>query len=210
MQGKRSKTEIKKYIRDVANGDTSFILDAITKAFKDEAQLLREEEEKEVEEEKEKLEKIMSYDNNRQAYFEKNRFGETEKLKAYLVRFVDHPEYLYIAFALTADKARAQAQRYIRDTFYPFHTINGCPVSLYETRTKRMPSLDEFKHTGKIPIPNLLKAGMTLKCGACGKYEFDYSDYKAKRCFIVEGEGDLNPYTNGYIFCHDCYNKYFN
>ena len=214
---RKKKTRItRKGVSNVLKGDTGFVLDAITKVFKDEAQSLREEADKRRQEEKQKIEEMVAeaeratnIDYNRGAYFERNIYGATQKLKAYYITFDNHPEYTYVAFALTNEKAKAEAQRYIRDTYYPLSTIDACPVSLKEARSKRMPEFDEFKHSGKIPINRFLKEGFKVKCCVCGKFEFDYNDYMAKRCFIVEGEGDLTPYLNGYLFCYSCYHKYF-
>lgn len=203
------KIVAREYVKDVVKGDTSEILEAFTKAYEEEAQMLRALAEEERKKEEEKAQRVANVDYNREVYFEANKLGKVEKLKAYLVTFTNHPHLSYLSFALTADKARAQAQRYMRDTFYAGYSIDSCPISLKETRTKRMKDLDKFKHTGKVPIPELLKTGFRMQCSSCGRFEFDYDDYMARKCFVVEGEGDLTPFTNGYIFCYDCYKKYF-
>ena len=79
-------------------------------------------------------------------------------------------------------------------------------------RALRIKELDEYGLKGEIvPIPALLKAtGISLPCSVCGKGKFEYSDYIDGKCFIIEGEGNLNPYTKGYILCYDCYQKYLN
>ena len=205
----KTKQIARNYVKDVVKGDTSEILEAFTKALEEEARILREKAEEERKKEEEKIKRATNIDYDRDVYFEANKLGTIEKLKAYMVTFVNHPHLLYLSFALTADKARAQAQKYMRDTYYPTYSIDGCPISLRETRTKRIRELDKFKHLGKVPIPDLLKTGLTFKCSSCGNFDFDYDDYTAKKCFVVEGEGDLNPFTNGYIFCYNCYKKYF-
>ena len=214
MKKKKSKPRIpplirKSRARSIVHRDISKATDAFIKAFEEEEEYLSKLEEEKIREEEEKMRISAQVDYNREAYYEANKLGALDKLKAYLVTFKDHPNLMYISFALTADKARAEAQRYIRDTFYAGYSIDGCPVSLKETRTKRMKDLDKYKRLGKVPIPDLMKAGLTFRCSSCGSVELGYQDYAAKRCFIVEGEGDLNPYTNGYVFCYHCYKKYF-
>lgn len=189
-------------------GALDFYLEIYSKREEEE----REEKEKKRAEETAKLKQAIKEvkDYNRDAYFEVNKLGELKKIKAFKVRFKDHASLFFIAFTTRADKARAMAQRYMRDTYYPTHTINGCPISLQETRANRVKEFDKYKETGKIPIPALMKYGIGFSCSACGKFNFNYEDYKNNRCYIVEGEGDLNPFTKGYLFCHSCYHKYFN
>lgn len=136
--------------------------------------------------------------------------NDRSKFKAYKVIFSDHPEYLYVAFAPTQAKAEAEAHKYIRETYFPTFSSNDCPVGFKESRGKRCKELDEYAREGKAPISALLKVGLTFKCSGCGKTTFNYEDYSARRCFIVEGEGDIVPYGKGMIFCYSCYHKYFN
>ena len=130
--------------------------------------------------------------------------------KAFIVTFNNHPAYTYIAFTKTRDKARAAGQKWVRDNFFPTYSTNECPVSLKEATARRLKELDQYARKGQAPIPAILKIGMQFTCSICGKDHFDYSDYEIKRCFIIEGEGDVVPYAEGMIVCYDCYKKYFN
>lgn len=132
------------------------------------------------------------------------------KDKAFKVTFEGYPQYVYIAFTSSNNKAEAEGQRYIRDTYYPTFSLTDCPVSLKDAKARRFKEVDEYATDGRVPIPTLLKEGMTFTCSACGKVHFNYEDYAARRCFVVEGEGDITPYVKGMIFCYSCYNKYFN
>lgn len=131
------------------------------------------------------------------------------KNKAYKVIFEGYPQYNYIAFTTTQHKAEAEAQRYIRDTYYPTFTVTNCPVGLRDAKARRCTELDEYVMEKQAPISALLKVGLNFVCSACGKVHFNYEDYKTRRCFIVEGEGDIVPFAKGMIFCYSCYNRYF-
>ena len=179
---------------------------------------VEEEVKKEEERKKKRVEEVIAFqkhmekasyepiDYKKDLYFIPNT---TNKDKAYKVTFLYHPEYHYIAFAPTQAKAEAAAHKYIRETYYPTLSVNDCPVDFKESKGKRCPELDEYALEGKAPISALLKMGMTFKCSGCGKIHFNYEDYATRRCFIVEGEGDIVPYAKGMIFCYSCYNKYF-
>lgn len=132
-----------------------------------------------------------------------------EKSKAFRVSFTNHPEYHYIAFTPSRNKAEAEAQRYIRDTYYPTFNLTDCPVSLREAKSHRCSDLDEYAAEKRVPIPVLLKLGINFKCSGCGTLTFNYQDYATRRCFIVESDGDIVPYAKGMIFCYSCYHKYF-
>lgn len=131
--------------------------------------------------------------------------------RAYRVVYKNHPELLYIAFCGNRGSAKYQASKYFKSIFNPFFTGEDYSKEMLQCRAYRVQELDKYALKGIIPIPALLKATDTsLACSVCGKDHFDYSDYEKGRCFIIEGEGNLNPFTKGYILCYDCYRKYIN
>ena len=135
----------------------------------------------------------------------KERFS---KGKAYKITFKDIPNLLYFTFAENDETARQRACDYFRDNSHPaFITKNN--KELWMARAKRIPELDEYSFEGKVPIPQLMKhLSVTFPCSNCGKDNFNYSDYEKKRCYIIEGDGDLNDFTKGFILCYDCHKKY--
>lgn len=129
--------------------------------------------------------------------------------RAYRVIYKNHPDLLFIAFESNREKAKYQSSKYFRDTFHPFFTGDNYREEMLNCRAYRVQELDKYALKGLIPIPELLHAlDITLSCSVCGKDHFDYSDYEKGRCFIVEGEGNLNPFTKGYILCYECHKKY--
>lgn len=199
-------------VNKVLNNEDNTVLDKLIEMFDAKAQGERDREESEHQ----RLERQRYWrshftpqivDYKRNVYFQ---YNEEDTRKAFLVTFTNHDQLLYIAFTETKDKARAEAQRYMRDMFYPLESINKCPIKLSETRAARAKNLDKYKEESKIPIPELMKLDVTFPCSCCGKDNFDYKDYEIGRCFIIEGEGDLNFFTKGMVVCYECKNKYFN
>ena len=153
---------------------------------------------------------LFSLDYKRDLYAFYN--NTTNKLKAFIVTFDHHPKIKHLVFAENRDKAEAEAQRYIRNYYYPMHKINDCPISLKEARAKRGYEFDEFAKDGQVPIPKLLKGGFTFPCFCCGKKRdtgFTYENYEDRSCYVVEGEGDCVPFARGFLICRDCYKKYY-
>lgn len=140
----------------------------------------------------------------------------TNNKVAYRVIFLDQPDLVYISFQEKGNKERAKAKskwaatKYFKDTLHPsFQKRNEYGHELKQARVKRLPELDKYGLQGKVPIPDLMKSlGATFPCSVCGKESFSLTDYEAGRCFILEGEGELNPFTKGIILCYNCYKKY--
>ena len=131
--------------------------------------------------------------------------------RAYRVVYKNHPDLLYIAFCGNRGSAKYQASKYFKNIFHPFFTGEDYSKEMLQCHAYRVQELDKYALKGLIPIPELLKAtDTTMPCSVCGKDHFDYSDCERGRCFIIEGEGNLNPFTKGYILCYDCYRKYIN
>ena len=129
--------------------------------------------------------------------------------RAYRVIFDDHPDLLYIAFCGNRGSAKWQASKYFKKCFHPFFTGANADKEMLKCHAYRIQELDKYGLKGIIPIPDLLRAlDISLPCSVCGKDHFDYSDYINGRCFIVEGEGNLNPFTQGYLLCYDCHRNY--
>lgn len=77
-----------------------------------------------------------------------------------------------------------------------------------QARTKRIYEFDKYGENGKVPIPMLMKElDIKFACSNCHKQVFSYTDYEAGRCFIVEGEGDTNEFTEGRVLCYYCHKK---
>ena len=135
---------------------------------------------------------------------------------AYKITFSDQPDLVYISFQTrgnkdtTRAKARWEATKYFRDNMHwSFQKEKNYTFEMHKTITKRLPELDKYGEKGKVPIPELMKAlNTTFPCSVCGKDNFNYEDYEIGRCFLLEGEGDLNVFTQGIILCYDCYKKY--
>jgi len=141
--------------------------------------------------------------------YEKLLYKAQHSKKAYKITFKHEPDLIYVAFTTTKSKGRWQAVKYFQQCFHPSFTTKTQCSNLSQSRASHVSELDKYAMLGKAPIPELMKAlNVSFPCSVCGKHKFDYSDYEIGRCFIVEGEGDLNPFTDGYILCYDCYRKY--
>lgn len=141
------------------------------------------------------------------------------KMAAFKITFKDQPDLVFISFqpkelgkATTRARARWSACKYFKDSMHPsFQKRDDCKAELRQTVTKRIHDFDKYGTRGKVPIPELMKhIGATFPCSICGKDNFNFEDYKIGRCFIAEGEGDINPFTDGLILCYNCYKKYIN
>lgn len=129
--------------------------------------------------------------------------------RAYRVVYKNHPDLLFIAFAKEREPAKYQASKYFKDIFHPFFTGEGYSEEMLNSRAYRVKELDEYGLKGVVPIPKLLQVlDISMSCSICKKGNFTYSDYIQGECFIIEGEGNLNPFTKGYLLCHECYKKY--
>lgn len=131
------------------------------------------------------------------------------KGKARKIIFKDQPNLIYISFKKEKMKAIYEACKYFQDSFYPTFMGEGRDEEMKQARALRVQEFDKYSAEGKIPIPELMRVmEFTFPCSVCGKDNFNYEDYEIGRCFLVEGEGDLNPFTKGYVLCYDCYKKY--
>lgn len=140
------------------------------------------------------------------SFLEKLKRSVPQK-KAYKVLYRDNPKLLYFTFAETRELAATKAFYYFRNSGYP--EFIGKYDEYFEGRGYRVQELDKFSAEGKVPIPNLMQhLGVTFPCSNCGEHDFSYNDYKKGECYIIEGDGDLNEFTKGFILCHKCYKKY--
>ena len=136
------------------------------------------------------------------------RRSKLKPIKAYLVTYRDFPDLFFIGFGETMRKVGYQAAKYFHHNFHPaFMGTNRSTIVFHKDRFKRLPDFDIYAEKGRIPIPELMKFGISFPCSCCGKDNFNYSDYEAKRCFIFEGEENVLPYADGFILCYDCYKK---
>jgi len=136
--------------------------------------------------------------------------GVYKDSKAYIVKYKNHPDIFYVAFANNRASAKWKASKSLRDNFNPFFSRSSCREEMLSSRAIRHPEFDKYAQEGYlIPIPKILKADkVSLPCSVCGKGHFTYSDYEKERCFVIEGEGNLNDFIRGYLLCYDCYKKY--
>ena len=170
-------------------------------------QEIREELSKQLEDED--LESLTKDNYKHDLYFQKNMTKKVEGLKAYIIRFKNHPEFVQVAFAINKTKAEGAGYKALRLQFFPNCNTYTCPVNIKEAKSKRCAELDKFAGEDRIPIPELLKVGITFKCSLCGRYKFTYQDYIENKCFIIEGEGEVSNYTKGMIVCSECRKKHF-
>lgn len=161
------------------------------------------------------LSEFASYKNFEQEY-EKISSVQRKKRKepvAYLVWFKNRPELNYISFQVETphrierarDKARAEANKYLRETYPEFADTQSYYDIYMMSRGKRAPQLDKYYKNKKVPIRELLKINFTYPCAFCHKGDFNNEDYENGKCFIVEDEGSINPFTEGIILCYNCY-----
>lgn len=143
--------------------------------------------------------------------------GILSKKWALRITFKNNPDLFYISFkdkSLGRLTARAkgywEACKYFKENAHPeFQMEWDYSARLKEAVSKRMPMFDKYSLKGKVPIPELMKhLNVSFHCSVCGKHNFTYEDYKIGKCFIVEGEGDMNVFTKGYVLCYDCHRKY--
>lgn len=132
------------------------------------------------------------------------------KGEAYKVTYVGEPHLMYIAFNKNKDKAKGEATKFFKENFYPSFVGRGWREMYKKARTARLPDFDKYSVEGKIPIPELMKLGVSFPCSVCGQHNFEYKDLDQNICFIIEDEGDLNIFTKGYILCYKCYHAYLN
>ena len=139
---------------------------------------------------------------------EKERVKKSQK-KAYLTAFKDHPELAVVVFSENRAAARWTGCKYFKEECHPdFLKRNDYQWELYHTVTKRTPEFDKYLKEEKVPVAELMRVlNASFNCSVCGKHSFKFEDYVNGRCFILEGEGDLNNFTKGLVLCYSCYRK---
>ena len=160
--------------------------------------------------EKEKIKKEDTYRKLQKEYETMLSKRVKREHRAYRIKFKNHPDLLYIGFGSYRGTVIWQAVSYFHDCFHPFFsTDEDCRREMGNARAYRVQELDKHGLSGFVPIPDLLRVlDVSMACSVCKKGKFKYSDYLDNNCYIIEGEGNLNPFTKGYILCHDCYKKY--
>ena len=153
---------------------------------------------------------IKPYADLQKEYEDLVRKKNLKKHRAFKVTFKDSPDLLYFTFTKSRDYAKGEAVKYFKENFHPSFMGRGWRKQYLKAVGARVPALDKYNITGKVPIPELMKhLNISFCCSVCGKEVFSYSDYEKKKCYFVEGEGDLNEHTSGLILCYNCYKKYF-
>lgn len=130
--------------------------------------------------------------------------------RAFKVIFKDQPDLLYLTFSKSRDKAKGEAVTYFKNNFHPAFIGRSWRNEFGQARAYQVPELDKYSKEGKVPVPDLMKyLDASFCCSVCGNHTFKYSDYENGRCFVIEGEGDINEITKGIVVCYDCHRKYF-
>ena len=124
------------------------------------------------------------------------------------ITFTDHPDLIFISFKATRMQANWEASKYFHDSYHPYFIGMDTQEIVRTARGIRVPELDEYSKTGKVPIYKLMqKLNATFSCSICGKHHFTYEDYCKNLCFIVEGEWNSLPFIEGYLLCYKCHEK---
>lgn len=133
-----------------------------------------------------------------------------DKKLAFLVTFKNLNDIIYISFKSNRARANWDACKYFRDLLIPeFQKDKGYSAQLKLTKVRRIREFDKYADEGKVPIPELMKVlNFKFPCSICGKGMFSYTDYIAKRCFILEGEHNLSEFVKGIVLCYNCCKKY--
>lgn len=139
-------------------------------------------------------------------YFIKNKL---ETVFAYKVEHDSDKSLFFITWAKNKERAKRDCYYYFRDNFHPAFTGKANWSEYLHLRPKRIPEFDKYSKEKQVPIPELLKIGLSIPCSLCGKHTFELKDYDNNRCFIIEGEGNMNSFTKGLLLCYDCKKKYF-
>lgn len=129
--------------------------------------------------------------------------------KCYTVKYKNAPDLFFITFQDNRYKAKGAATKFFRDNMHPLFIEGQWRHQHIYARAKKFPAFDKYAEEGKVPILELMRIGLTFPCSICGEGNFDFNSNKYKQCFIVEGEGDLNPFTKGFCICKNCYEKHY-
>lgn len=140
-------------------------------------------------------------------------FIKKQRMKlAYLVTFKDDPSLIFFAFAANKEKSKAQysAVKYFKESMHPFFMGDkNIKNRIYATQMVRYPAFDKYAEEGRIPIVELFKIGIRFPCYCCKKHSFNQQLLNLKKCYIIEGEGNVNAFTKGFVLCKDCYDKFY-
>lgn len=138
-------------------------------------------------------------------------FIKKQRMKqAYIVTFVDDPTLIYVAFSTNKEKSKVKykAVKYFKDMMHPqFMSDESVGERFKAARPRRYPDFDKYVETERIPILELMRLGIRFPCTHCGKGAFNRQLVNLKQAIIIEGEGNLNPFTEGIILCKKCYGE---
>lgn len=128
------------------------------------------------------------------------------KKQAYVITYVNVPNLFYITFQTfqTRDTGKHVATKYFTENTTEIN------ASYYKyARRRRVPQLDKYADTERVPIEEIMKLGVAYRCNICGEGLFKYEDIENEKCFVIRDEGDINPFTDGIIVCPKCNHEYF-
>ena len=127
---------------------------------------------------------------------------------AYISTFNNNKELVFISFherkRYLKDVAKGIAVKYFKENGHPDFSGKKWRDMYLTCRARRIPEFDKYSDAGTIPIIELMRLGVSFSCYLCGKGNFHEQDVKNERCFIIEGEGNLNPFTRGFVVCRRC------
>lgn len=130
---------------------------------------------------------------------------------AYLVTYVDEPDLFFITFEKNKDRAKGTATKYFKENLHPNFIGRLWREKYNKCRAIKVKEFDQYAERKKVPIDELMRVlEVKVSCSACGEGNFSYEDLKIKRCFKVEGFGDFNVFTQDFVLCRECYNKFMN
>ena len=127
--------------------------------------------------------------------------------RCYIVTYKGKPGLLYVSFQSNKDRAKGEATRYFKLSGHP--DFSGSLWRDLHTHSRGVvkPEWDKYMMKRKIPVIELMKFGAKFPCYLCGKHLFGVDDVERGKCVIVEGETELNPFTQGCVYCKRCAGK---
>lgn len=127
---------------------------------------------------------------------------------AFIVRDTKNPDSYCIVFAKHKHNARSKGAKILlndKEVFYGSPEVREVYLRL---RAYRCPEFDNYYVTKRVPIKVQLKQGLKYKCAICNnKHLFSYEDLEEGYCHVVYDGYNVNPYTEGYIVCNNCYRR---
>ena len=127
---------------------------------------------------------------------------------AFIVRDTKNPTNYCIVFAKHKHNARSKGAKILLNDKEVFYGSPEVGETYLRLRAYRCPAFDKYYMTKQVPIKVQLKHGLKYKCAICrSKHEFSYEDLEKGYCHVVYDGYNVNPYTEGYVICNNCYRR---